>query len=108
MSQFVYDLVYIVDDDGTANLLTVRGRVIPVEIKNLCNLLGFRDIYSDHIGWSPTHLVASIVEQCPALGIKVREVSLTTYQAFEYSGSGGIERVIQLALEGHDLEKFIS
>lgn len=107
MSQFVYDLVHIIDDDGTANLLTVKDMEIPVEIKNLCNILGFEANYSDHTGWKPNHLIASVVEQCPALGIRVRQIHLNTYRLFAKTVEGE-ERAIRLCLEGCALEKHIA
>lgn len=104
MSQFVYDLIYIDAGDGTANLMTLKRMELPIEIKNLCKVLGI-DCYRDHLGWTNGDVVAGIVEQCPILGIKVREVSISDFQFFFEKLM--IEEALEHALRGADFEKII-
>lgn len=104
MSQFVYDLVYVQDGDGTANLLTLKGLKIPTEVKNMCSVLGIVP-YEDHIGWGAGDVVEAIVDQCPALGVKVREVSLSVFRYFQDNAI--IEVGIEYGLRGADFEKVI-
>lgn len=104
MSQFVYDLIYIIDNDNTANLMTLKRMELPIEIKNLCKVLGI-DCYRDHLGWTNGDVVAGIVEQCPVLGIKVREVSVSVFRRFQEKLE--IEEALEHALRGADFEKII-
>jgi hypothetical protein len=72
----LYDVVHVVDEDGTANLMTMRGMVLPKEVLNIANILGIECNETDHLGWKDINTIESIVKQCPALGIKVVTVHI--------------------------------